>query len=65
MATHATNGNGVASLGQEDFAKLLDKRARERFNMTLDQFIDAVESGRLADTPEVMDIAVPAGANPR
>jgi cytochrome P450 len=48
-------------LTDQEFRALLERRVRERFNMSLDEFVRAVEDGRL-DSPDVTDLAILVGA---
>lgn len=52
-------------LGPEEFRRLVEDRIRRRFGMTLDEFVSALRSGELPDTPEVADLAILVGAGSR
>jgi hypothetical protein len=51
-------------LSAEDFRRLLERRIRTRFGMSLDRFVDAVQAGELEDDPAVTEFAMLVGARP-
>jgi hypothetical protein len=51
-------------LTEEELRAVLEERTKRYFNMTLDEFIRALDEGTLPDTPTVTDIALFIHARP-
>ena len=53
-------------LSRDDFRAFLDERIRESLDMSLGEFIEALNAGHLdPETPEVAGLAILVGARPR
>ena len=61
-------GDGVEAreLSQEEFRSFLERRVRESLNMSLSDFMTALEEGRLdPESPRVAGLAILLGAGTR
>jgi hypothetical protein len=50
-------------LSVDEFHDLLEERTQRYFNMTLAEFVIALDSGELDDDPAALDIAILLGAD--
>lgn len=52
-------------LTAEEFRALLEERCRRYFDMSLEEFLTALDAGELDDQPAAADLAILVGAGPR